>query len=283
MNRTLMLLVLIAGCCAPFAAAQDGWDLSVGAGVAQTPAYEGSESYFMSPFPSVDVSYTTGAVSISASILDGLGVSYMHEGLGILGSVSVNFGEERDSEGYSFLATQVDHDKRTQKLLEDTPTVRTVVAADATLGVLTPVGVLGTTIGYRPSVVEYNGASGGGGGGGTDATYQAVVGSLFYLIGMPVTERLSVMAVLSLELMDADYADAWFTVEEPTASLDAFEAEAGLRAAQLAMEGSYMFADHFGLSLTAGEMVMLGDAADSPYTRGQFQTVVMLEAFYSLR
>jgi len=237
----------------------------------------------MSPFPSVDVSYTTGAVSISASILDGLGVSYMHEGLGILGSVSVNFGEERDSEGYSFLATQVDHDKRTQKLLEDTPTVRTVVAADATLGVLTPVGVLGTTIGYRPSVVEYNGASGGGGGGGTDATYQAVVGSLFYLIGMPVTERLSVMAVLSLELMDADYADAWFTVEEPTASLDAFEAEAGLRAAQLAMEGSYMFADHFGLSLTAGEMVMLGDAADSPYTRGQFQTVVMLEAFYSLR
>ncbi len=283
MNRTLMLLVLIAGCCAPFAAAQDGWDLSVGAGVAQTPVYEGSESYFMSPFPAVDVSYTTGGVSISASILDGLGVSYMHEGLGIFGSVSVNFGEERDSEGYSFLATQVDHDKRTRKLLEDTPTVRTVVAADATLGVLTPVGVLGTTIGYRPSVVEYNGASGPSGGGGTDTTYQAFVGSLFYLIGMPVTERLSVMAVLSLELMDADYADAWFTVEEPTASLDAFEAEAGLRAAQLAIEGSYMFADHFGLSLTAGEMVMLGDAADSPYTRGQFQTVVMLEAFYSLR
>jgi hypothetical protein len=234
----------------------------------------------MSPFPSVDVSYTTGGLSISASILDGLGVSYMHEGRGILGSVSVNFGAERDSEGYSFLATQVDHDKRTRELLEDTPAVRTVVAADATLGVLTPVGVLGTTVGYRPSVVEYNGPSSGG---DTDATYQAFVGSLFYMIGMPVTERLSVMAVLSLELMDADYADAWFTVEEPTASLDTFEAEAGLRDAQLALEASYMFADHFGLSLTAGEMVMLGDAAESPYTRGQFQTVAMLEAFYSLR
>ena len=276
-NRTLMLLVLIAGCCAPFAAAQDGWDLSVGAGVAQTPVYEGSESYFMSPFPSVDVSYTTGGLSISASILDGLGVSYMHEGRGILGSVSVSPGTERDSEGYSFLATQVDHDRRTLELLEDTPTVRSVVAADATLGVLTPVGVVGTTIGYRPSVVEYDG------GGDADATYQAFVGSLFYMIGMPVTERLSVMAVLSLELMDADYADAWFTVEEPTASLDTFEAEAGLRDAQLALEASYMFADHFGLSLTAGEMVMLGDAAESPYTRGQFQTVAMLEAFYSLR
>jgi hypothetical protein len=231
----------------------------------------------MSPFPSVDVSYTTGGLSISASILDGLGVSYMHEGRGILGSVSVSPGTERDSEGYSFLATQVDHDRRTRELLEDTPTVRSVVAADATLGVLTPVGVVGTTIGYRPSVVEYDG------GGDADATYQAFVGSLFYMIGMPVTERLSVMAVLSLELMDTDYADAWFTVEEPTASLDTFEAEAGLRDAQLALEASYMFADHFGLSLTAGEMVMLGDAAESPYTRGQFQTVAMLEAFYSLR
>jgi hypothetical protein len=237
----------------------------------------------MSPFPSVDVSYTTGGLSISASILDGLGVSYMHEGRGVLGSVSVNFGAERDSEGYSFLATNVDHDRRTRELLEDTPAVRTVVAADATLGVLTPVGVLGTTVGYRPSVVEYSGASGPSGGGGTDATYQAFVGSLFYMIGMPLTERLSVMAVLSLELMDADYADAWFSVEEPTASLDTFEAEAGLRAAQLALEGSYMFAEHFGLALTAGEMVMLGDAAASPYTRGQFQTVAMLEAFYSLR
>ncbi|MFO8064945.1 MAG: MipA/OmpV family protein [Spirochaetia bacterium] len=282
MNRNLMLLVLIAGCCAPFAAAQDGWDLSVGAGVAQTPVYEGSESYFMSPFPSVDVSYTTGGLSISASILNGLGVSYMHEGRGLLGSVSVSPGAERDSESYSFLATRVDHDRRTRELLEDTPTVRTVVAADATLGVLTPVGLLGATAGYRPSVVEYDGGDGGA-GGGTDETYQAFVGSLFYMIGMPVTERLSVMAVLSLELMDADYADAWFSVEESTTSLDAFDADAGVRAAQLALEGSYMFADHFGLSLTAGEMLMLGDAAESPYTRGQFQTVAMLEAFYSLR
>ncbi|MFP4206419.1 MAG: hypothetical protein ACLFSP_09945 [Spirochaetaceae bacterium] len=44
-----------------------------------------------------------------------------------------------------------------------------------------------------------------------------------------------------------------------------------------------MFADHFGLSVTAGEMVMLGDAALSPYTGGRFQTVAMVEAFYSLR
>ncbi|MFP4206420.1 MAG: MipA/OmpV family protein [Spirochaetaceae bacterium] len=208
MNRTLMLLVLIAGCRAPFATAQDGWDLSLGAGVAQSPVYEG---------------------------LDGLGVTYIHEGRGILAGVAVSPGAERDSEGYSFVVTQVDHDKRTRELLEDTPTVRTVVAADATLGVLTPVGLLGTTVGYRPSVVEYTRASGGD---GTDATYRAFVGSLFYMIGMPVTERLSVMAVLSLELMDDDYADAWFSVEEPTASLDTFEAEAGLRATQLALEGS---------------------------------------------
>lgn len=266
MSRILVLLVLIAGCLAPFASAEDGWDLTVGAGVVQSPVYEGAGDYYISPLPNVAVSYTAGTVSVSASILEGLGVTYMDEDRGILTSLSVSPGPERTSEGYDLLFRHVDHTTKTSRILEDTPAVKGIVTTNFTLGFITPVGLVGAGAGYLPTSAE--------------TTYHGFLGSLFYMLPVPVGERIQVTAMATLEAMDSQYADAWYTLAEDTSSLDAFEADAGLRATQLAVEGSFRITEQFGVSLLVGEVILLGDAARSPYTEEQYQTSLMLQTFY---
>ncbi len=266
MKHGFLLIALIVGCATPFVNAQEGWEISLGAGLAQSPVYEGSEDYYVSPFPAVDVGYTTGSFSFSASILDGLGLSYMHPEGKLLTSISVAPGAGRDSDGYSLLFSQADHSKQTQELLEDTPTVRGIVSTDLTIGTITRVGLFAASVGYRPTDAE--------------ETYHAFVGSLVYMIGLPLTERLGLAASASIEAMDKRYAEAWYGLDNDTAALDAFEADAGLRMTQLAIEGTYMFSEQIGMTALVGESVLLGDAADSPYTESRFQTTGMLYGFY---
>ncbi len=266
MNRTMVLLILVLGCLGPFASAQDGWSLTLGAGVAQSAVYEGSRDYYLSPFPSVAVGYTTGELSFSASLLDGIGVTYMNGDRGILTSLSVNQGPERNSDGYDVLFRHADHTDETGRMLKDTPTVRSIVTTNLTLGFVTPVGLVGAGAGYQPTSAE--------------KTYHGFLGSLFYMLPVPVGERARITAIATLEAMDSQYAEAWYSLAEDTASLDAFEADAGLRATQLALEGGFQVTDQFGVSLLVGEVILLGDAARSPFTEERFQTSVMLQAFY---
>jgi outer membrane scaffolding protein for murein synthesis (MipA/OmpV family) len=266
MNRTMLLLALAICCVAPFATAEDGWDLTLGAGVAQSPVYEGSRDYYISPFPTVVVSYTTGDISFSASVLDGLGVTYMDGERGILASVSLSSGPERNSDGYDVLFRHADHSDETGRMLEDTPTVKSIVTTNLTLGVVTPVGLVGAGAGYLPTSAE--------------KTYHGFIGSLFYMLPVPIGERAQVTAIATLEAMDSQYADAWYSLAEDTDSLDAFDADAGLRATQLVVEGGFQVTDQFGVSLLVGEVILLGDAARSPFTEERFQTSVMLQALY---
>jgi outer membrane scaffolding protein for murein synthesis (MipA/OmpV family) len=224
MSRTMVLLVLILGCLAPFASAEDGWDLTLGAGVVQSPVYEGSGDYYLSPLPNLAVSYTTGEVSFSASLLEGLGVTYVDGDRGVLTSLNVSPGPERNSEGYDLLFRQIEHTDETSELLEDTPTVKGIVTTSLTLGFVTPVGLLGANAGYLPT--------------SADKTYHGFLGSLFYMLPVPLGERVRVTAIATLEAMDSQYADAWYTLADDTGSLDAFDADAGLRATQLALEGN---------------------------------------------
>jgi outer membrane scaffolding protein for murein synthesis (MipA/OmpV family) len=266
MKRNLLLLTLMAGCASRFLAAEDGWGVSLGAGLVRSPVYEGSGDYYISPVPDVNVGYTTGGLSFSASLLNGLGISCMHSESGFLANINVAQGPERDSEVYTPLIDEVEHSGDTQRLLEDTPTARSPVSTELTVGTATPVGLVGMTIGYRPTVVE--------------KTYHAFVATVFYMIGLPLSDRLTLSAFTSLDGMDGRYAEAWYSLEEDTPSLDAFDAKGGLRAAQLAIEGSYMVRDRLGISLLARGLILLGDAAQSPYTETRFQTDAMLRAFY---
>jgi outer membrane scaffolding protein for murein synthesis (MipA/OmpV family) len=278
MDRRILLtiaaaLLVLGGTAAVHA--EDGWELSVGAGVVGAPVYEGSRDYYASPVPSIDVSWTKGGFSLSASILDGLGVMYVDEGTGILASASVNMGSTRERDGYSLFVVPVEHRSRTERLLEGTPDASGILAADATVAYITPIGLLGATAGYRPTRLDYPD------GAGADETFHGLVYSLLYMIPLPVTDWLDVSAVALLEAMDGRYADAWYAVETATPSLDQFDAGAGLHRAQLVLDATAMITQRFGVSLMAAESLLLGDAGRSPYTEKRFQTSVVVTSFYS--
>jgi len=267
MNRRWILLGLVAALTAPFAAADDGWAFSFGGGVLHEPVYEGSADTYRTPVPAARVEYTAGALSLSASLLDGLGVSYIHERSGVLGSIGVVPGPERNPDGYAPLFTEIDHSAETRRLLAGTPTVRSPVEADLMVGAVTPVGVVGATLGYRPIRGDRN--------------EEAFVGSALYMIPVPVTDRFAVMGLVGVEVMDGAYADAWYGLEEDTAALRAYDPAAGLRAAQLVLELTYRITERLGVSLLGRELVLLGDAAKSPFTERRFQTTAFLQAYYT--
>lgn len=273
--RTMMTAALVALLAATAAYAEDGWELSLGAGVVGEPVYEGAHDYYATPIPTANLSWTSGGLSLSASILDGLGVTYVHEPTRLLAMASLNSGASRERDGYSLVVVPVEHTARTERLLEGTPDATGILAADATLGYITPVGLVGATAGYRPTRLEYPA------GNGSDETHHGFLYSLLYMIGLPLTDRIEVSTIALLEAMDGRYADAWYTVETDTAALEEFDAQPGLLRTRFVLDSTAMISERFGISLMAAQTVLLGDAARSPYTERQFQTSVILSSFYS--
>jgi outer membrane scaffolding protein for murein synthesis (MipA/OmpV family) len=257
--------------------AEDGFEMSVGAGVVGAPVYEGAREYYATPIPTIDLSWSRGGLSLSASILDGLGVTYFHGGSGILLGASLNSGETRAHDRYSPLVTEVDHSSRTQRRLAATPDAAGILAADATAGMITPVGLVGAVAGYRPTALDYPGDS------ASDETLNGFLYSAFYMLPLPLGDRGELTAIAALEAMDGRYAEAWYSLDEDTAELDAFDAEAGLHRAQVVIEATAMITGRLGVSLLAAERLLLGDAARSPYTERRFQTTLVLSSFYRVR
>jgi outer membrane scaffolding protein for murein synthesis (MipA/OmpV family) len=129
------------------------------------------------------------------------------------------------------------------------------------LGWISPVGILASALYYQPTLVS----------GDADELFHAFVPSIFWLAPVPVTDRLTVTCLASLDFMDRRYAAAWFSVEEPTAELAAFRARAGLRDVQLIVRAEYRLTERLAATLLAGNLYLLADAADSPYTRTPYR------------
>ncbi len=272
--RVELLMVMALACAVSVAAADDGWDFTVGAGVYGSTVYSGSDDYYLAPVPLLEASYAKGGLAYSLSLLNGLGVMYCNEKNGLSGSINLTYGEERDSEEYSVLGVQRDHSGRTKRLLRGTPTVSTQAIAKAMLGYMTAIGSFGGSIEYHPTTVEENRD------GRKDSNYQGMIYSLTYAKEFPVTTQLSVSAMLGVEFMNQDYADAWYTVRHQTDELDTFEAQGGLRDAMLSLQVTRMFSEQFGASLLGKGTLLLKDAGRSPYTVERFQPTAMLYTFY---
>jgi len=272
----VVLFVLFGLACSPDRnLAAEGLDLSVGGGVYRSDVYPGSNDYFVELVPMARASYGKGEVSFSLSLLDGLGVTYFNQEKGFMGSITMNYGEERDSKEYSVLGSMEDHSERTKRLLLDTPTASAPVVYSATIGYQALKGMIGASIGYYPTSLDYQLT------GQEDADYQGLLYSLFYSIDRLVTEKLFFSAMLGVEYMNQDYADAWYTVRFPTSRLDAFEANAGLRDAMFSLQVSRMFSEKIEVSLLAAGTVFLADAGQSPYTVEKFQPSTLLYAVYN--
>ncbi len=274
MKRTVMLVVSIVACVATEAGAAEGWDRAVGAGVFGDNVYAGSDDRYVVPLPTFDATYTKGSFSYGISLMDGLSASYQDPENGLLASISINAGEERKRDEYSIAGFDKNHSDRTRRLLVGSPNLSAPVKANAMLGYVTPVGIVGANVGYYPTEVSYAQP------GIEDDTEHGFLYSVLYMVHFPVGDRLSFAGMFSLDFMDQNYAGAWFSVERETEAVSAFAADAGLRDAQIALEVGYDVSERVGISLIGTSTVLLGDARKSPYTVEKIQRTMSLEVFY---
>ncbi len=256
-------------------AQETGWGFTVGGGICGENVYVGSDDYYVMPVPNVKASYSKGRVAYSLSVLEGLGVTYMNPNLGLLAGVNINAGETRNSEEYSVLGIPVKHSTKTRKLLEGTPNTETPFAFNLMLAYSSPVGIFGVSLAYHPISVEYNQTD-----DLKDETRHGYMYSALYTIGGQATDRLSISGLLSVDFMDRNYADTWYTVERATKSLNAFQASAGLRSSLVAVEINYQISKRVNLLLVGATTILLGDARNSPFTVETVQRTMSIQTLY---
>jgi outer membrane scaffolding protein for murein synthesis (MipA/OmpV family) len=253
----------------------DTWAFKAGGGVFRENVYSGSNDQYFTPAPIIEATYTAGSLQFSASIPDGIGLAWFDTQKGLMGRLNVNYGEIRDSEEYSVLGVMKDHSQRTKIFLADTPTADAPVVYDATFGFRALKGMAGASVSYYPTSLDYQLA------GQEDRDYNGILYTAFYSYDRAVTQRHFLSAMVGLQYMNDDYADAWYTVRFPTAELDGFEADAGLRDVMLSVQATSMLSEKVGISYLGAFTRLLGDAGQSPYTLEKFQPSTLLYGFYN--
>lgn len=273
LKRLALLGILMILFPAQGVSSEKNWELSLGAGGYVSNVYYGSEEMYAAPFPDIMVSYTKGNFSSSASFLEGIGITYMNPEHHFLAGINVNNGQERDSEEYSGLGVSTDHSDKVKRLLKGTPDVETNVKTTLMLGYMSQFGIFSVSLEYHPITCEITGES--------DRTYDGFISSLSYMKPVSVTDKLTVSTRLAVDLMDKNYAKAWYSVEKPTQSLRAFEAGSGVRDVELAVRIDYTFSAHISAAFLAQNSFLLMDASHSPYTTSRYQLTSGLYGIYT--
>jgi len=277
-GRTALLML---ACTASAVSAQDAvpppsWTAAVGVGVASTSIYPGARERYVMPFPVFEASYTRGTLSFSASMLNGLGVSYFQPSTGLLWSLAVAPGRRRARDGYSVLGIRQEHSAQAQTFLQNSSNASTPAAAVAMLALPTRVGIVGATIGYYPTTVTPAEA------GSPKQVHHGMQYSLVYMTGLPVTDRLSLSGKVQLAYMSGSFASAWYTVEHDTPALPAFAAGSGFHDTQVGVQLNYGLTQRMAFSFLAAETWLLGDARKSPFTQAARSHDIILQLLYRL-
>ena len=154
--RPFIILISLTAFAGSAATASDGWNFTAGMGVYTENVYIGSDDYYVTPLPTFKAQYTRGGVSYSISLLEGLGVTYMNQQGGFLASVTINAGDRRNSKEYSVVGFDFDQSDKTEALLKDSPDLFTQIYVSTMFAYPTPVGMVGASLGYYPTTVEYS-------------------------------------------------------------------------------------------------------------------------------
>jgi hypothetical protein len=233
--------------------------------------YLGADESYAAPLPFFRAAYRTGKIEVFASALDGLGLQYLDMDRRLFATAGVNLGSKRDSEKYNAVLIPMEHSARTKRLLAGSATAWNPAYAFCMLGWISPVGVLGGALYYQPTIVS----------GGGDELFHAMVPSILYLASVQLTKKWGVTVFSSLDFMDRNFAEAWYSVEEATGELKPFDAGGGLRDVQFIFQARYKLTEHIGANLLAASQYLLGDAADSPYTTSPYQLKTGLYLAYT--
>lgn len=270
-----LLFSLMAGFMCTQALAEDGFGASAGLGVYRAPVYNGSDDSFVTGVPLLQISYGISAWEVDFSLLDGLGISYAAPDSGFSYGIKVAPGEERDNEEYQVLWSRRKHSGRTLTLLKGTPNASTAASVTGKIGYESFMGTTGASVGYHPTSVEYES------GPRSDETHHALLFGLNHEITRPIGSKWLVGGGIGLEVMNQAYADGWYTVRDKTPELSKFKAKAGLRSATASFKVVRIFTESIAVMLMGEGMVLVSDAARSPYTTQRVGPTIFFGCSYS--
>lgn len=227
---------------------KEGWSYAVGAGAMYGPAYAGSDKYVVNPVPDISVDYNDGL--FFANIFDGIG-SYPIQGedYKIGASLGFDFGR-REKDDRKNLHGMGDIDMA--------PTAN--LMGEYGIG---PVRISGK---LSKGTDDY----------GTTASLD--VGTMF-----PASDDVMLMVSAGPVWADADHMNSYFGVSSGQAARSGYgryEADAGLKSVGITMGAFYAVTEEVDVKFMVKADQLLGDAADSPLTKDEFQPSAFLTTSY---
>lgn len=228
---------------------KEGWNFEVGGGVAYGTAYEGSDKYTVIPIPHVSVDYEDGL--FFASPFDGIG-SYPIRGDDYKVGASVGFAFGRSE----------DDDKKNLRGMGDidmSPTANLMGEYD----IFGPVKISGK---LSRGNDDYG------------MTAEADIGTMF-----PVADDLMIMGKVGTKWADEDNMKTYFGVS-PTQSARSgyarYTPEAGFKSVGVTVGAFYNISESWDAMLMVNGDYLIGDAAESPLVKQEFQPMTMMSVSY---
>jgi MipA family protein len=228
------------------------WDVTLGAGAAVRPTYEGSDNYIVSPVPYVNVIWRD---TISLGV-DGLSAYWRYQNLRIGGGLTFSPGRVENSGVFS------QGDSRLRGMGDIPRALGFKGFAD-----------------YKLNPVILNASI-------TKFTANGNDGVLVnFGIGLPykLTEDTTVRASVSADWADQSYMQTFFGVT-PTQAFNSgfsqFNAGAGIKDVNFGLGLTQQFSSHWALVVNAHLSRLTGDAQNSPIVFSKTQAVIMSAITY---
>ena len=253
----LSIAAVVVAVTAPLAAEERGespWEVSVGAGVALSPRYEGSDEMRVSPVPMVRVVWND---RIYLTVPEELGVT-LYDNRDIEASIGVGYDFGRDESDDDALRGLGDRDRA--------PTVNAAIEYG--------VGPITTGLSAKRYV---------GGSDGLEVELEIEGRIPLGRRGGRSEPRPAITPGVMIEWGDDDYMDSYFGIDAEQAArsgVERYDAEAGFKS----VGGSVAFMYPLGARLFGNVSLeysrLIGDAADGPIVRDENRYVAALLVMY---
>ncbi len=258
--------------CAGFALADENpenknWKLVLGAGAALVPKYDGSESYKVVALPFLSAHYKMDATTFYYE-MDRAGVR-QSLGHGISAGGGLRYGGHRRTShvGWGYDGNQ-DELVGTQKL-DSSPIYFFDVSS------FTPIGSFKASLNYSEIRSSYDEP------GRPSNMYFGKVVDVGWSQMWRRGEPLGVNAGISLSWMDADYAEAYYSVKYATPYMQVFKADQGFGSVKTNVGLTYQISGHWSSMFFGSLTYYLNDAQASPFTKSPFRPGVFAVVLYN--
>lgn len=236
------------GWSAPQQHNDDNWQFELGAGAMFAPKYEGSDNYTVTPIPHISAEYKEGL--FFANPFDGIGSYPLRgENYKVGAAIGVDFGRQDDD------------DKDNLRGMGDID-----MSATANLLGEYDIGPLKLSGKLTKGNDDYG------------MTAEADIGTMF-----PVSEKMMLMGKIGTKWADEDYMNTYFGVSDRQSArsgYSAYSADSGFKSVGVSVGAFYSITENWNAMLMVNGDQLLGDAADSPITKNDFNPSTLLSVSY---